>query len=321
MRWYLSADTTLPLHVLDLGKPTPGPAGEIAYEFASQTSSWPVQIGPVYVARVMAVGPEGSAESDISNPFVFTTPNEPPIFKAPTTPSAIMLIGGGTTPPATVALSSGLAGYWTLDETDTGAVERADSLGVTALSENNNPGSTTAGKIQLASTHSCLNSFTATDNANISTGENVSFTWALWYYRSGAGGSNKSTLIQKGSMASTEYQLVVNDTTKALAVCVGNEYAHASCLETTSVVNDGAWTFVVGGYDAETDVLFASLHGEPRVTKPLAAGKADGTATLGIGGCLAGRLDEVAFWKRALSDADIARVYNNGQGLTYPLFQ
>ena len=59
-----------PVHVIELGKPTPEADGKIRFNFASPLGAWPVN-GVVYEARVAAVGPGGSTVSAISNQFVF----------------------------------------------------------------------------------------------------------------------------------------------------------------------------------------------------------------------------------------------------------
>ena len=69
----------LPLHVIEMGKPTAQADGKIRFNFSSLLGVWPVE-GVTYEARVAAVGPGGAALSAISNQFVFpgTTHRQPP---------------------------------------------------------------------------------------------------------------------------------------------------------------------------------------------------------------------------------------------------
>ena len=60
-----------PFGTLDMGKPSPEADGKIRYDFAAQIAAWSLP-GGNYEARVSAVGPEGEALSDPSNPFTFT---------------------------------------------------------------------------------------------------------------------------------------------------------------------------------------------------------------------------------------------------------
>lgn len=59
-----------PFQTVSIGKPTPDGTNTITVSLASSIVGWPVA-GTNYVADVAAVGPGGSAASDMSNPFVF----------------------------------------------------------------------------------------------------------------------------------------------------------------------------------------------------------------------------------------------------------
>jgi uncharacterized repeat protein (TIGR02543 family) len=61
-----------PFATVDMGKPSPDADGKIRYDFASGVTGWPLT-GSYYEARVSAIGPEGAALSEPSNPFVFGT--------------------------------------------------------------------------------------------------------------------------------------------------------------------------------------------------------------------------------------------------------
>jgi hypothetical protein len=63
-----------PFGTVDMGKPDPEADGKIRFDFASQVAAWQLPGGD-YEARVSAVGPEGAALSDPSNPFTFSTGN------------------------------------------------------------------------------------------------------------------------------------------------------------------------------------------------------------------------------------------------------
>ena len=61
-----------PFTTVDMGKPSPEADGKIRYDFAAGVTGLPLPGGD-YEARVSAVGPEGAALSDPSNPFTITT--------------------------------------------------------------------------------------------------------------------------------------------------------------------------------------------------------------------------------------------------------
>ena len=60
-----------PVVTVDMGKPSPGADGKIRYDFSAEVAAWPLPDGN-YEARVSAIGPQGSALSDPSNPFTFS---------------------------------------------------------------------------------------------------------------------------------------------------------------------------------------------------------------------------------------------------------
>jgi lipoprotein signal peptidase len=57
---------------VDMGKPSPDGDGKIRFDFSTQVTSWSLP-GGNYEARVTAIGPQGEAASDPSNPFTFST--------------------------------------------------------------------------------------------------------------------------------------------------------------------------------------------------------------------------------------------------------
>ena len=74
-----------PFATIDMGKPDPDADGKIRYDFSSGVAAWPLT-GSYYEARVSAVGPEGAALSDPSNPFVFGSASSCEILLSATTP-------------------------------------------------------------------------------------------------------------------------------------------------------------------------------------------------------------------------------------------
>lgn len=63
-----------PVGTVDLGKPAPDSDGKIRYDFSGQVAAWSLP-GGEYEARVSAIGPQGAAASDPSNPFTFSAPD------------------------------------------------------------------------------------------------------------------------------------------------------------------------------------------------------------------------------------------------------
>ena len=96
-----------PFTTVDMGKPSPGADGKIRYDFASGVAGWPLT-GGYYEARVSAVGPEGAALSDPSNPFTFGTASSCAISLSAA--SVSVPTSGGS---YTIQVSTGAGCAWT----------------------------------------------------------------------------------------------------------------------------------------------------------------------------------------------------------------
>lgn len=94
-----------PLGTLDMGKPSPDADGKIRYDFAAQIAALSLP-GGNYEARVSAVGPEGEALSDPSNPFTFTAVHSCAVYL---TPESVQATAGGGRYAVEVATGAGCA--------------------------------------------------------------------------------------------------------------------------------------------------------------------------------------------------------------------
>ena len=96
-----------PFATADMGKPSPDYDGKIRYDFSPMLAAWHLP-GGEYEARVSAVGPDGAAMSDPSNPFTFTT-DEPPCTFSLNTTRVVASAAGGT---YQIDLSTGSGCAW-----------------------------------------------------------------------------------------------------------------------------------------------------------------------------------------------------------------
>ena len=94
---YLVGGTT-PVQVANLGKPAPQTDGKIRVDFTTLLSPWPAA-GTTYEARVAVIGPSGTARSDQSNTFAFSSPCSSSI-----SPTSVSVAGAAST--GSVAVSA-----------------------------------------------------------------------------------------------------------------------------------------------------------------------------------------------------------------------
>jgi hypothetical protein len=106
-----SVGAATPFATVDMGKPSPGADGKIRYDFSAAASRWPLP-GGEYEARVSAVGPEGAALSDPSNPFTFST--SPSCTYSLSTSSVSAPAAGGS---YSVSVTASTACSWTATTT------------------------------------------------------------------------------------------------------------------------------------------------------------------------------------------------------------
>ena len=95
-----------PFATVNIGKPSPEADGKIRYDFSSEVAGWTLP-GGTYEARVSAVGPEGAALSEPSNPFTFAGPSS--CTYSLSTPSVRVPSAGGS---CTVEVSTGTGCEW-----------------------------------------------------------------------------------------------------------------------------------------------------------------------------------------------------------------
>lgn len=223
---------------------------------------------------------------------------------------------------ADAGIKTDLVGWWDLEETGT----TADRLDATA----NNLDMTVTGSIlgstgkigTAAEAVTSSDSLTRPDEALTSiTGDMTIAGWinidnnsALFTIlsKSLATGNQRSYILYAQS---SQFKFLVN--------VDGNSGASNTIVTSTTTASTSTWYFVCGVYKAGDDVDLW-VNG----TKEVSAGSApaslhDGTAPLEMFSLNDGQpngiglLDSVGLWSRALSDAEIATLYNSGSGVAY----
>lgn len=225
------------------------------------------------------------------------------------------------------SLLTGLISYWKLDEVSAGVapVTRVDSVVVSAndLTDTNNTPSGT-GIISNGASFTSVSSqqLSRVSNASLRTGD-IDFTVSCWLNLSVAITSTTLVIGKTTSLiaANTEWSIRGNGVTNVrLQVSDG---ATLTSVVNPTVLTPSVWYFIVIYHDSVNNIISISINNGIPVTAAYSAGILINGSSLFFGGSVAttflnGILDEIGFWKRILTPAEITSLYNAGSGLTYP---
>ncbi len=256
---------------------------------------------------------------DLDNNFGFSPPNTP---TPTTTPTAC-----ATATPS--PLLDDLISYWKLDEASGNAL---DSFGTNHLSPINAPGAT-AGVINGARTFNGNQQyFSIPTNASLEVGT-TDFTFSTWAKLDNKTGHHAfiGKQIESYPTYNRDYSLYYDiDFDRLVFQVAGPDgvtltRAFADALGSPAI---NTWYFLAGGYDRANGFVWISVNGGPKGTTLFSGDVHVGPADFMLGsvdssgqivtGYHAGLLDETGFWKRTLTNGELAQLYNSGSGLAYP---
>jgi hypothetical protein len=222
-------------------------------------------------------------------------------------------------------LTDSLIAFWELEESS-GTRQDAHSNNYD-LTETGGTISSAAGVI--GSTNAALfvtadaNTLDAGDNADFSTGAEVSWEILAWVYPTAIGDTH--CIVQKGddigAGSTTEWALSVGSG--------GNPAAWVSDGSTrtfkvhSSTISNNTWAMLSAYYDASTNTLGIAINaGTPETDTTHTTGGWNSTYSVRVGGeqvsrYFTGRIDQVGFWKRVLTSGERTELYNSGAGMTY----
>lgn len=222
--------------------------------------------------------------------------------------------------------TSGLAAWWSLDET---SGTRNDSHGSNHLTDNNTVGYA-AGKKSNAAYFVVSNAeaLTITDNASVSAGD-VDITLCGWINL-----ANKSTnhmLISKWSAGTNNraYWLYYNVTLDRFVIQISSngEVGGAVSLQASSFGSPSAasWHYVCAWHDAAANTLNIQINNGTVDSSSHSAGIFDDAGPLALGAAYTNPstqysdalIDEVILYKRVLSADERTWLYNAGDGRAY----
>jgi hypothetical protein len=211
-----------------------------------------------------------------------------------------------------------LVSHWNLDEA-LDSDDAADAHGSNTL-----PNATTiaagTGKISGCRTFVASESdyFAINDNADMSVAANTSFTFTAWVKLA----TKTAVLGVLGKFnTSDEYGLYYTNATDRFRFDIVGSNISATSFGSPSTAT---WYFIACGYDSPNTDVWISVNAGTRDSANDANGTTDDTNQFTLGTLRTGAfyfdgdIDHVSFWKgRVISDAELAELYNAGNGLAY----
>jgi hypothetical protein len=158
------------------------------------------------------------------------------------------------------------------------------------------------------------------DNADFSVG-NMNFTLAAWFRIESCG---NGSVVQKAGANDLEYDLRV-DASCVLSFRVSSSagFTNLTTIVTAGSLSTATWYYAVAWHSATDDKIYLSVDDGTAVEGAYSAGSYDSGASFRIGGYsdyseyFDGLIDQVGFWKRALTSQERTDLYNAGSGLSY----
>jgi hypothetical protein len=231
--------------------------------------------------------------------------------------------GGG----ASNGLLTNLVAYYKLDE-NVASGTRADShvngLNLTDTSANVN--SNASGILgRCADMVSNNGGLTHADDSHFQVGGNQDFTWQAWINRLGST-ATPCPLIDKGLYSGNgdEYFLDLQSNTPRFCVGSGVSFGLAAW---GSTITNSAWHQILGWYDHTGQTVNIQVDNGTPVTVSFTAGTQNTTSQVlalfknsAAGSFYTKQMDEVGFWKEALSATKRNLLWGGGAGLAFSSF-
>lgn len=223
-----------------------------------------------------------------------------------------------------MSLLDNLVAHWKLNEAS--GQPGIDSHGSNPLTNVTNIGSV-AGKIGTARSFTAAGNsvLSAPDSVGLSVG-NQDFTLAFWVNLNTVAAFQQLVGKYNGTVNGSEYIVAYSNVANTFRFVVYDGAGNQGAVNGTSfgTPSTGVWIFIVAWYDAAADTVNIQINNGAVDSAAYANGSNDGANAfaLGLGNDLPldGALDSLSFWKRALTPAERASLYNSGAGLDYESF-
>lgn len=219
-----------------------------------------------------------------------------------------------TPTPTPIAINTELMACWDMDES---SGPRVDSEGGNHLTDNNTVGYA-GGKHGNSALFVRANSeyLSIADNAYLSV-QDISYTWVGWFYVNSFPGYQ--AIFEKGESGAEDYALFYETGSNNLIFRSYNGVTTADQVTHTGAKNTSAWYFFAAIRNKETGLISLAINNGTPVTAPITLVQGDTTKQFTIGQRVGtwffdGRVEELAFWKRALTQEELTWIYNDGAG-------
>lgn len=218
-----------------------------------------------------------------------------------------------------MALIDDLIAYWKLDEA---SGSRADSHGSYTLTDNNTVASATGKINDGADLESGNSEYLSNSSMPIHAATSVSF----WYKAESDTGNIQVPYAHDGRMGGTEsvyFNFHVNSGLSLAFYMSGSGGNIGADPIPSSTISTGTWYHFVITYDS-TNGLVIYRDGSSLYTTGSVGTRAGSTAQPfrigvdGFGRYTDGIVDEVGYWSRELTSAEVTSLYNSGNGFAYP---
>jgi hypothetical protein len=203
-------------------------------------------------------------------------------------------------PSEAPSLTTGLQAFYKLDDT-------SDSSGNGNTLTNNGDVSFASGKIGNAAVFDGSNYLQATDS-NLPSGQSAR-TISCWYKTTSNSDLN---VLTYGSQSYNGGVVLYSQNDGKF---IFSQYGDGIC--STSSLNDNNWHNIVVTYDGTNWILYVdgSANDQKEMGTDTQLAELLIGGAFGGGGNFDGSIDAVGIWNRALSDAEVAELYNSGTGL------
>lgn len=222
------------------------------------------------------------------------------------------------------SLNSGLIAYWKLEETSGTRVDSEPTVPAHNLTDNNTVTSTT-GIISTAALFTSVNneSLSEADSTDISVAD-IDFSCVAWVKFTTVAASQDIVSHYSATGNQRSWVMRYNASTGKGSFIVSNNGTATVTLEATAFGNltTATWYMIFVSHDSVNNLLIISINDSTRATVSHTTGVFDSSAAFRIGenagggNPVNGAVDEVGFWKRVLTTAEVTELYNSGAGKT-----